>query len=180
MANPANSSENPELQAWVDKWSAKYPPTWDKNVQPLAGRPSFGHKEVEAVYQWKFRRLWPQRKIDAMRTLSQNEVISLTGRAFSCADELGALLILTLIPGARTAGASAILMAHDPERYTVMDIRALRSLISLGLWSKGAQGSQASGLRWLDYLHVCRDLAQRTNRSLRTIDRALWAANGHA
>ena len=71
-------------------------------------------------------------------------------------------------------------MAHDPERYTVMDIRALRSLISLGLWSKGAQGSQASGLRWLDYLHVCRDLAQRTNRSLRTIDRALWAANGHA
>jgi hypothetical protein len=75
MANPANSSENPALQAWVDKWSAKYPPTWDKNVQPLAGRPSFGHKEVEAVYQWKFRRLWPQRKIDAMRTLSQNEVI---------------------------------------------------------------------------------------------------------
>jgi hypothetical protein len=27
-------------------------------------------------------------------------------------------------------------MAHDPTRYTVMDVRALQSLITLDLWSE--------------------------------------------
>jgi hypothetical protein len=169
--------DDQELQQWIDRWSAEYPPAWDADIEALAGRQAFYHKDLETLYKWKFRGLWPQRKIDSMLAFTEQQVASLTRRAFSCSDELGALLILTLVPGARAAGASAILMAHDPMRYTVMDVRALRSLITLKLWSEG-QGVVASCLAWPDYLDVCRGVANRADRPLRHVDRALWAANG--
>ena len=169
--------DDQNLREWTDRWSAKYPPAWDADVEALAGKQAFCHKDLETLYKWKFRGLWPQRKINSMVAFSEQQVASLSRRAFSCPDELGALLILTLIPGARAAGASAILTAHDPMRYTVMDSRALRSLITLNLWSEG-QGLVASCLAWPDHLHVCRGLANRVDRPLRHVDRALWAAKG--
>jgi hypothetical protein len=39
-----------------------------------------------------------------MRAFPEQQVAALSRRAFSCSDELGALVILTLIPGARAAG----------------------------------------------------------------------------
>jgi hypothetical protein len=166
-----------ELQSWIDRWSAEYPPAWDANVVRLAGRQAFYHKDLETVYEWKFRGLWPQRKIRLMLAFPEQQVASLSRRAFSCSDELGALMILTLIPGARAAGASAILTVYDPTRYTVMDVRALQSLITLERWSED-QGVVASCLAWPEYLDVCRGLANQVDRPLRTVDRALWAAKG--
>lgn len=106
-------------------------------------------------------------------------ISDLTGRAFACEDELGALMILTLLPGASAAGASAILTDHDQERYTVMDVRALRSLAARGLWDDKAKVERASCLYWPDYLAACRALASRTRQPLRAVDRALWLANGN-
>lgn len=169
--------DDQDLQEWIDRWSAEYLPSWDADVEALAGKHAFYHKDLETVYRWKFRSLWPQRKVDSMLAFPEEQVASLSRRAFSCSDELAALLILTLIPGARAAGASAILTAHDPMRYTVMDARALKSLITLKLWSEG-QGVVASRLAWPDYLDVCRGIANRTDRSLRHVDRALWTAKG--
>lgn len=169
--------DDQELQEWIDRWSADYPAVWDAGLQPLADKQVFYHDDLESLYRWKFRGLWPQRKINLMRAFPEEQVASLSRRAFSCSDELGALLILTLIPGARTAGASAILTAHDPARYTVMDTRALQSLITLELWSYD-QGVVATSLAWPDYLNVCRTLANRVDRPLRSVDRALWAAKG--
>lgn len=166
-----------ELQAWVDRWAKEYRISYDKCLEPLAGMEAFSHKELTIVYKWKFHGLWPQRKIGLMRAFP--EATSLSRRAFTCPDELGALRILTLIPGVGTAGASAILMAHDPERYTVTDIRALKSLIwPLKLWSAADQGAKPSSLTWPDYLNTCRSIARRTDRPLRTVDHALWKANG--
>ena len=101
-------------------------------------------------------------------------------RAFACPDELGALLILSLIPGARAAGASATLMAQKPDVFTVMDGRAINSLIWLQRWSAERQGTAASALRWLEYLDQCRDISARTSRSLREVDRALYTSDGRA
>jgi hypothetical protein len=171
--------DDQELQIWIDRWSVRYPAAWDAALEPLAGNRAFSHDDLEVLYRWKFRGLWPQRKINLMRAFPEHDVASLSRRAFACSDELGALVILTLIPGARAAGASAILTAHDPARYTVMDGRALQSLIALKLWSED-QGVVASCLAWPDYLAVCRALANRVERSLRTVDRALWTANGRA
>jgi hypothetical protein len=76
-----------------------------------------------------------------MRELADEQEASLSRRAFLCDDELGALLILTLIPGARAAGASAMLTAYDPARFTVMDTRALQSLTALGTLVRGSRPS---------------------------------------
>ncbi len=170
-----------ELQHWVDKWSAQYPAGYDAVLEPLASREGFTPGDLEVIYWWKYRGLWPQRKIDQMRNFPDGKVASLSRRAFACPDELGALRILMLIPGAQAAGASAILMAHNPEVYTVMDVRAINSLTwPLKLWSKEDQGTKASSLEWPDYLDRCRAIASRTSRSLRTVDRALYASNGRA
>jgi hypothetical protein len=169
--------DDQKLQEWIDRWSAEYPAGWDADIERLAGRQAFYHEDLETLYEWKFRGLWPQRKISLMRAFPEQQVASLSRRAFSCSDELGALMILTLIPGARAAGASAILTACAPTRYTVMDVRALQSLITLKRWSDD-QGVVASCLAWPDYLDVCRRLANQVDRPLRTVDRALWAAKG--
>jgi len=138
----------------------------------------FTHDDLAAVYKWKYRGLWPKGKIEIMRAFPEAE--SLSRRAFACPDELGALLILSLIPGARAAGASATLMAQKPDVFTVMDGRAINSLIWLQRWSAERQGTAASALRWLEYLDQCRDISARTSRSLREVDRALYTSDGRA
>lgn len=167
-----------ELQQWIDHWSEQYPTSYDDPLASLQNVESLGHDDAEALYRWKFRGLWPQRKINQMRAVPETEIRALTKRAFLCEDELGALLILSLLPGLSAAGSSAVLAAQQPERYTVMDVRALASLIALGRWDQERQGTEASAIMWPEYLAACRDMSTRTSRSLRAVDRALWKANG--
>jgi hypothetical protein len=62
--------------------------------------------------------------------------------------------------------ASAILTAIDPERYTVIDFRALEAL--------GNKSNDRTVNFYLAYLDACRQLAQEHQVSLRDLDRALW------
>lgn len=167
-----------ELRRFVDRWSDKYPPTYDDPLVALEGLASLGHDDAEALYRWKFRGLWPQRKINQMRAVPESDIRALTERAFRCEDELGALLILTLLPGLSSAGSSAVLAAQNPARYTVMDVRAIASLIALERWDEERQGAEASAVMWPEYLEICREISAETGRSLRDVDRALWKANG--
>ena len=69
----------------------------------------------------------------------------------------------------------AILTATDPDSYTVYDVRAVKSLKSpcVNLYREDESMGE-----WLTYLNTCRRIARETNQPLRTVDRALWAANG--
>lgn len=67
-------------------------------------------------------------------------------------------------------------MARDPQRYTVMDIRSLRSIRELGLLAPG--WANATEHDWLGYLGSCRTLSATTGQPLRAVDRALYKANG--
>ena len=71
---------------------------------------------------------------------------------------------------------SAVLTAANPERYTVMDTRAIVSVRALGL--PGASFDNADHREWLDYLTTCRSLRDTTGESLRAVDRALFKAQG--
>lgn len=168
-----------ELRTWIDKHSALYPIDSDKPIEALKDKESFSPSEVEGIYKWKFKGLWPDRKVKSMRKLPPKQVSSLTARAFKNSDDLASLRIVELIPGSGPAGASAVLMAHDPRRYTVMDVRAIRSLAALGRWDVEADGRTATALGWLKYLEACRAISQEVSRSLRLVDRALWQANGN-
>ncbi len=61
--------------------------------------------------------------------------------------------------------ASAILTAMDPERYTVLDVRALEAL--------GVKDGDDIDL-YVAYVEACRRLAKQYGVTLRDFDRANW------
>jgi len=68
--------------------------------------------------------------------------------------------------------SSMVLAACRPERFTVADSRALKTLRGLGLMPPGPPGFRLGD--WLPYLSACRMLAGQCGLSLRQVDRALW------
>src|SRR5262249_29969502 len=77
-----------------------------------------------------------------------------------------AMAVLLGLHGVAVPVASAILTAINPARYTVIDFRALPS--------PGYKEPDRSIELYLAYLSFCRDLADRHDLPLRTVDRALW------
>lgn len=100
----------------------------------------------------------------------------LTRQAFACNDDLGAVLIVDVLRGVGAALGSSMLMASDPERYTVMDVRSLKSIPALGLL--GPRWPEASESAWSEYLGACRSLSDTVGEPLRRVDRALFKADG--
>ena len=80
--------------------------------------------------------------------------------------ERAAIAVLLGLQGVHVPVASAILTAIDPERYTVIDFRALEAL--------GSKSKDRSVNFYLVYLHACRQLAEEHQVTLRRLDRALW------
>ncbi len=74
--------------------------------------------------------------------------------------------VLTALNGVGSPMASAILAAIHPERYTVLDFRALESL--------GIENRPDSFAFYVAYRKACRELAEKHGTTLRTLDRALW------
>lgn len=77
-----------------------------------------------------------------------------------------AVSVLLGLRGVQVPIASAILTAICPDRFTVIDFRALESL--------GVQQPVLTVDFYLDYLAACRRLAKQHDIGLRDLDRALW------
>jgi hypothetical protein len=71
--------------------------------------------------------------------------------------------------------ASSLLMVWQPDEHTVIDARAVKSLVAEGEIADPAPNPYPP---YMDYLKVCKAISQRCGRSLRTVDRALYTANG--
>lgn len=84
------------------------------------------------------------------------------------------------IPNWETAMASVVLAACRHDLYTVVDSRALHTMMLL----EGRSQSEISSIRmfppdrWTGYLVTCRELSAELRVRLRDLDRAFWAANG--
>lgn len=74
---------------------------------------------------------------------------------------------LCKLHGVGVPTASAILTTIIPEKYTIIDFRALESL-GVAKWPND------SVEYYIGYLQKCRELASANGVSLRTLDRALW------
>lgn len=168
-----------QLVRWLTRWLAKYPTSYDDEIATLAGSKAFDLQQLAVIYRWKFRGNYVPRKIaDLTQKCTDAQAFDWTARALACTDDLAALCTVSILPSIRAAGASAVLMAGDPNRFTVMDKRAIRSLAALGLWDRETQGSAASYHYWLDYLDACRKVAKVAGWNLRDVDRALNRAKG--
>jgi len=165
-----------ELREWIFAWSARYPVEYDEVLIPLHGRAGFTLEEIDEILYWKLRSTPPHLTAarNHLKSIPECYVREIVTRAIGCNDDLGAYLLLADLKGVQQGIGSAILATANPDRYTVYDPRAKKSLKALGL----LQDSQCKG-EWLNYLHSCRLVARRTRLPLRTIDRALYMAKGN-
>lgn len=131
--------------------------------------------ELQLIMDWKYPR---GKSRGYARQSGPERVKAITSQAFSEADPADAVNRLWQLRGVEVGMASAVLTVFDPLRFTVLDVRAWNALKTLGLLD-------ALGLSEFDhrtdspaayraYLEACNRLADRTNVSLRMLDRCLW------
>jgi len=97
-----------------------------------------------------------------------------TELAFQTSDDRLRLHTLTALDGVGVPVASAILHFAFPERYPIMDVRAVATLRRAGLWHRDdARSFSTRG--WLEYVRVMRRHSRSLQVDLRDLDKALWA-----
>ena len=119
-------------------------------------------EELHKVARWKS----PRR---AAFTLENTEdfIKEITESAFAATDDWAKLLTLTQLQGIGQPTASAILHLFDEGQYPILDIHAL--------WSVGLPWKKRSSYPfWPKYIEFCREIANRSDVSMRELDRALW------
>lgn len=172
--------DDQQLTAWVQAWASRYDLNHDERYADLWGRESLDRAAMERLIDWKFVSM-PHRRSRAHRRLadeSDEAIADVTGAARRCRDDGAALRVIRALNGVGPALGSAALMAMDPLRWTVLDVRALASIRAVGYTDLPDKPQWQS--TWMPYLAACRDVARRSDSALRTVDRALFAANGRS
>lgn len=119
--------------------------------------------DLIAVARWKWRG-GRTRQLCGQNT--EAEVGEITRVSFAAASErlrIGALLALR---GVQWPMASVILHFAFPDRYPILDVRAMNTVGGSTLYTFE---------KWLDYCELCQMTAKRHGISMRILDKALWA-----
>lgn len=128
----------------------------------VRARGHYTRAEFIEVCGWKTVRSRPKVAANA-----ESVVVDATGRALSAGDEATRISALLELAGVGVPTASTLLYFVYPEKYPILDVRALESL--------GVKPRSVYPVGfWLAYLSACRTLAQRAGVTLRTLDKALW------
>jgi hypothetical protein len=156
-------------KADIEKFASRYAYDGDdklaSRMSEARSRGFMTREDLEAVARWKWRGGRTQK---LARENTDDEVREITQVAFSAQNErlrIGALLALR---GVQWPMASVILHFAFPDRYPILDVRAMKSV---------GGSTSYSFEKWLAYAELCRQKAQVENVTLRTLDRALWSAD---
>ena len=122
----------------------------------------YTRENLRKIFEWKTN----GRGRSRLEKNSDEDIADALRLAVEAKTDRAAIAVLMGLSGVQVAVASAILTAIDPERFTIIDFRALEAL--------GISQPVISINFYLKYLDNCRDLARKNNVSLRTLDRALW------
>jgi hypothetical protein len=123
---------------------------------------NFKRADVEAIFDWKTK----GRGRSRLKKNSDEEIKDALSLAIQAKTARAAISVLSGLRGIDVPVASAILTAIDPERFTVIDFRALEAL--------GCDSKNRSVDFYLEYLEACCLLSRRHHVGLRKLDRALW------
>jgi hypothetical protein len=128
-----------------------------------ARRGRYTRAEFVAVCAWKSYRSQP---LVATNPAPAVEAATRTALAPGT-EERERIEALLALRGVGLPTASVLLHFAQPDRYPILDVRALESL--------GVTGRSTYTVAfWLGYLDACRSLAAGHGVSLRTLDKALW------
>lgn len=159
---------------WIDHWADRYPERSDDEVLDRIGprvreRGFYDREDFLSVGEWKSPR---PKKSMASNTDEMIRDVTATALTAPLSIQHRVLMILN---GVLVPMASSLLMVWQPDEHTVIDVRAVKSLVAYEGMSDPGAGKYPP---YVEYLTLCKEIAQRCNRSLRVLDRALYAANG--
>ena len=159
---------------WIDYWSGRYPEGADEHVLNVVGprvreRGYYDRADLIEVGNWKSPRARP-----LLKSNTDDIIRDVTSTAFTAPLPIQHR-VLSLLNGVRRPMASALLMVWQPDQHTVIDVRAVRSLVKNGEIPDPAPEDYPA---YIDYLAVCKAISKRFDCALRKLDRALFEANG--
>jgi hypothetical protein len=125
-------------------------------------RGNYSKPELVLVCEWKTAR---SRSRVASNTAPFVEHI--TRAAFATGDEAERMAAMCVLRGVDAPSASVLLHFAFPDRYPIIDWRALESL------GQTARPPYSIPF-WLGYVDACRSLAAEAGVSMRELDKALW------
>ena len=152
-----------EIEALADRYSYKDDRAALKAGSAARQRGYFELSEFLEVCAWK-----TNRTTSRVESNTSPAVQTITKRALATEDEADRMAALLELNGVGVPTASTILFSAFPDRYPILDVRALESL---GYESSRTTYSVAF---WLRYLGTCRALAEEHSVSIRRLDKALW------
>jgi hypothetical protein len=131
----------------------------------------FNRTDLLTIVRWK-----SSRPLGLVKSNQKGEISDALRLAVDAKTPRVAMATLCGLRGVGVPVASAILTMIDPQRYTVIDRRALWTL---GVRRQGDDGWPDLALTiddYLGYLDFCRARSTELGISLRDLDRALWQA----
>lgn len=117
---------------------------------------------LKVIFKWKTK----DRGKSRLDKNSDQEIEEALQIATQAIQPRSAIAVLTGLTGVAVPVASAIMTAIHPDRYSIIDFRALETLDS--------DIDTHSLEDYLKYLDYCIGLARKWGIPLRTLDRALW------
>ena len=157
-----------EVEALAQSYLSKTLDAQEEHIEKAIGpavreRGWYTKDEFLQVCKWKTAR-------SRSRCASNDEqvIVEATRLALKAESERLRIGILTLLRGVSWPTASVLVHFGHPERYPILDYRALSSL------SIPEPDSDYTFPFWWDYVQICRELASKCAVSMRTLDRALW------
>jgi len=123
----------------------------------------YSRRHFDEIFKWKTRNRGKSRP----KKNSDEEITEALRVATSIKSPKLAIALLCGLTGVAIPVASSIMTAIYPERFTIIDFRALEAL--------DAEPEAATSLPYYErYLEFCTKLAVEWEMSLRDLDRALW------
>jgi len=126
-------------------------------------------KNYLIIFDWKLE-AFIRRKLPHIMTardsVAEEDIQEVLSIALRAQRDRTIIAVLMALPAVKLRVASAIAAMIWPERYTVMDVRALGGL--------GAPNTAGNIDTYLEYVAACKELAKRYGVDLRTLDRALF------
>ncbi|WP_391558939.1 hypothetical protein [Robertmurraya sp.] len=152
----------------VTEWSSRYDYMDDMDIIQIGQKVKedgyFAQEDFLKICRWK-----SPRTQNHTRQNSEEYIRIITEVALSTSDERLRIEILTLLKGVDWPTASVLLHFGHTDRYPILDFRALWSLNS-NVPRKGYNFDF-----WFEYVSYCRNLADKCEVDMRTLDQALWA-----
>lgn len=134
-----------------------------ERLSAAAGRGYLTKEDLIAVARWKWRGGRTRQLVSENTTEEVREISAVSFSAKTERLRVGALLSLR---GVQWPMASVILHFAFPDRYPILDVRAMNTVGGNTFYTFE---------KWIDYVQLCRKAASDFGVSLRVLDRALWA-----